>query len=439
MLSLRFKSSQGPRKAAKPVCAQRGDPTSLKAAARKSSTGQQKTVNLQWAPAKEASQRSSHAHAAAGKRKRELLPARHSPPAAATFKRPRPPGRRDSNGLLEGREEHVDGGSRATNSTNGDADKNRRKQKKNLLASRMRETQQHPTLHSPPEKKQRTDKTDGHSRGELRRVASRAASKEESHRSQQSSSRGVCTPEMAGEGEKTQQLLQKFAVRGVAAKGSLPLVERLQGGRFRSLNEFLYTTEGREALSRYQEDPKLFELYHAGYRAQVRSWPLNPLDRVVRWLKKQPANWIVGDFGCGEATLALRFPERKFHSFDLVAANERITVCDIAHVPLENSCLDVAVFCLSLMGKNWPAFLKEARRVLKPKGHLLMVEVASRVECLPDFTAAVEGLGFKNNKQEDLASFFFFLAFSKEYREAKKPWTPKLTGNLLRPCPYKRR
>ena len=34
-------------------------------------------------------------------------------------------------------------------------------------------------------------------------------------------------------------------------------------------------------------------------------------------------------------------------------------------VPLDGESLDVAVFCLSLMGTNWIDYVKEANRVLK--------------------------------------------------------------------------
>ncbi|OEH79048.1 methyltransferase domain-containing protein [Cyclospora cayetanensis] len=236
------------------------------------------------------------------------------------------------------------------------------------------------------------------------------------------------------------QLVKQFAARGAAANSAAALVDRLHGSRFRSLNEFLYTRSGKEAMDYYQRDPKLFDLYHAGYRAQVRRWPLNPLTYVVSWLKTQPKEWVVGDFGCGEATLALQFPERQFYSFDLVAGNERITACDVSSVPLPNGHLDVAIFCLSLMGKDWPSFLKEAHRVLKPSGYLLIVEVSSRIASLKAFIEAVEGLGFKNNTREDLASFFVLLEFAKDIRSSKlRRRDPELSEKLLQPCLYKRR
>lgn len=59
---------------------------------------------------------------------------------------------------------------------------------------------------------------------------------------------------------KRLQLVQQFAARRASASGSATLVERLHGARFRSLNEFLYTRNGREALEQYQKDPKLFDI-----------------------------------------------------------------------------------------------------------------------------------------------------------------------------------
>ncbi|KAL8453459.1 hypothetical protein Emag_001832 [Eimeria magna] len=67
------------------------------------------------------------------------------------------------------------------------------------------------------------------------------------------------------EENKRVELLHSFAARGVSASGSQSLVERLHGGRFRALNEFLYTREGKEALVKFQNDPKLFDVVRHTY------------------------------------------------------------------------------------------------------------------------------------------------------------------------------
>jgi ribosomal RNA-processing protein 8 len=88
----------------------------------------------------------------------------------------------------------------------------------------------------------------------------------------------------------------------------------------------------------------------------------------------------VADFGCGDARLAasLRAHAATVHSFDLVARSPGVVACDMTRVPLPAGAVDVAVFCLSLMGSNYPDFLREGARVLRPGGRLLIAEIRSR-------------------------------------------------------------
>ena len=81
---------------------------------------------------------------------------------------------------------------------------------------------------------------------------------------------------------------------------------------------------------------------------------------------------IIGDFGCGRAKLAELLEENKMYNFDHHnIINDKIIACDMKSVPLkENGKLDVAVFCLSLMGENWPDYITEAKRCLAKNGLL---------------------------------------------------------------------
>lgn len=78
----------------------------------------------------------------------------------------------------------------------------------------------------------------------------------------------------------------------------------------------------------------------------------------------------VGDFGCGDGKIYKECKTHEVHSFDLVSREEFVTACDIAHVPLENESLDVAIFCLALMGTNWSEFIAESNRCLCTGGFL---------------------------------------------------------------------
>ncbi|XP_070659858.1 ribosomal RNA-processing protein 8 isoform X2 [Bos indicus] len=172
------------------------------------------------------------------------------------------------------------------------------------------------------------------------------------------------------------------------------MAQRLDGARFRYLNEQLYSGPSSAAQRLFQEDPEAFLLYHRGFQNQVKKWPLQPVDRIARDLRQRPASLVVADFGCGDCRLAssIRNP---VHCFDLASLDPRVTVCDMAQVPLEDESIDVAVFCLSLMGTNIRDFLEEANRVLKPGGLLKVAEVSSRFEDVRTFLGAVTKLGFK--------------------------------------------
>ncbi|XP_048215748.1 ribosomal RNA-processing protein 8 [Perognathus longimembris pacificus] len=223
--------------------------------------------------------------------------------------------------------------------------------------------------------------------------------------------------------------------RGEALRARM--TQRLDGARFRYLNEQLYSGPSSAAQRLFQEDPEAFLLYHRGFQSQVKKWPLHPVDRIAKDLRQRPASLVVADFGCGDCRLAssVRNP---VHCFDLASLDPRVTVCDMAQVPLEDESVDVAVFCLSLMGTNIRDFLEEANRVLKPGGLLKVAEVSSRFEDVRAFLRAVTKLGFKVLYKDLTNSHFFLFDFEKTGPPQVGP-KAQLSGLKLQPCLYKRR
>ncbi|CAK1577966.1 unnamed protein product [Parnassius mnemosyne] len=214
------------------------------------------------------------------------------------------------------------------------------------------------------------------------------------------------------------------------------MLERLKAAQFRYLNEKLYTSSGSEAQKLFQSDPVAFQTYHQGYQQQVKKWPVNPLDIIVKRIMKMPKSILVADMGCGEAALSKRLPH-KVRSFDLVAATDNVEACDMAHTPLLSASVDVAVYCLALMGTDLTQYLVEANRVLKVGGHLLIAEVESRFDDVEAFVKEVQRLGFKLKELDKSHQVFFFMEFTKTQEPpVKKSKLPMLT---LKPCLYKKR
>ncbi|KAF5286179.1 hypothetical protein FQR65_LT12937, partial [Abscondita terminalis] len=210
--------------------------------------------------------------------------------------------------------------------------------------------------------------------------------------------------------------------------------QKLKAAQFRYLNEKMYTKMGADVKKYFEEDLNSYTAYHEGFKQQVSKWPLNPVDVIIRKIKKMPQKFVIADFGCGEAKLA-KSTSHTVHCFDLVACDERVKPCDMAHVPLKDSSVDVVVFCLSLMGTNIKEYILEAKRVLKMKGKLLIAEVESRFENVNVFIKSMHASGFINTSKDFSHNLFFFLDFVKQSDISRS----NLPDINLKPCLYKKR
>jgi ribosomal RNA-processing protein 8 len=164
----------------------------------------------------------------------------------------------------------------------------------------------------------------------------------------------------------------------------------------------------------------MFEEYHQGFRRQVEIWPENPVDTYIRLVHARakttsnhrahkskadrphgssPAvtsspsaeplprtgnTCTIADLGCGDARLAQALaPSKKklkleILSYDLQSKPPHVIAADIAALPLADGAVNVAIFCLALMGTNWLDFVDEAYRILHWRGELWVAEIKSR-------------------------------------------------------------
>jgi SAM-dependent methyltransferase len=142
-----------------------------------------------------------------------------------------------------------------------------------------------------------------------------------------------------------------------------------------------------------------------------------PFKEELRWLSER-SGLVVGDFGCGEALVAKGAGEaHRIHSFDHVAVDDTVVACDVSKVPLEDGTLDLAIFCLSLMGTNFTDYIREAHRCLRLDGYLHLWEPTSYFDDVGKFTSALAKLGFDVMAPESAGAFTRIYAV----RNAKKP------------------
>jgi hypothetical protein len=185
-------------------------------------------------------------------------------------------------------------------------------------------------------------------------------------------------------------------------------------GDFSRMNARWSNSYSHTTYQRLQENPEEWMQYHTLYQEARKTWLVIPYQEAIKWLQKR-SDLVVGDFGCGEALIAKALTgKHTIHSFDFIAINDMVIECDMARVPLEDSCLDVAMFNLSLMGLNIADYIREATRTLKLDGQLWIYEVTSRIKDLQEFTRGIELAGFRIIENIEVWKFRYIRAIKSE-------------------------
>jgi hypothetical protein len=182
-------------------------------------------------------------------------------------------------------------------------------------------------------------------------------------------------------------------------------------GDFTRLNNKINSENSDTTHHRILKDPKEWDEYHRQYREARKTWPIIPFDEIIKRIQQLSPRLLIGDFGCGEAKILEKFGADRVFSFDHVAINNKVTPCDIKSVPLSDEAIDIAVFSLSLMGRNWTDYIKEAKRCLATNGYLLIAETTKSMNGrLSKLKGVIEQQGFDIYNEEEKGDFTFIEA-----------------------------
>ena len=171
--------------------------------------------------------------------------------------------------------------------------------------------------------------------------------------------------------------------------------------------EYSYTTH-----ERMQRDPQEWIQYHRQLDENRKLWTVDPLDTIIARLKTMSPRLKIGDFGCGTAKIMEEIGSDRVISFDHIAINDKVIECDIRSVSkyVDDNSLDVVIFSLSLMGKNWQEYIVEAKRCLSTRGSLFIaittkeLDEGRRLHSLPNI---LKDNGFVIDTIEERGDFTF--------------------------------
>ena len=131
-------------------------------------------------------------------------------------------------------------------------------------------------------------------------------------------------------------------------------------------------TNSKRFHTEITENPTDWFEYHKARHENMKAWGEIPYEYIASKIKNK--NRVVADFGCGENLMKTFIPKNKVYSFDHVAIDDSVIACDMAHTPLDDESIDIAVFSLALWGTNYEDYFKEAYRLLNYDGLIYVAE-----------------------------------------------------------------
>jgi len=187
-------------------------------------------------------------------------------------------------------------------------------------------------------------------------------------------------------------------------------------GDFTKLNRKINIENSETTHKRFLKNPEEWHEYHRQYREKRSEWRIIPYEIWIKRIKRLSPRFMIGDFGCGEANIAQEVGSRVL-SFDHVAVDSSVNSCNIRDVSsiVKDGGLDIAIFSLSLMGKNWEGYIQEASRCLNEEGLLFISETTNSLsQRLKSLRDVIKQNGFEIYRDEEIDLFTFIEARKSE-------------------------
>ncbi|WP_131743543.1 methyltransferase domain-containing protein [Legionella gratiana] len=180
-------------------------------------------------------------------------------------------------------------------------------------------------------------------------------------------------------------------------------------GDFSEFNKSWSIKHSKKTHQELQKNPEDWFYYHSLYRENRKTWLEIPYIEIAKRITRP--EFIVADLGCGENLLKQKIPN-KVLSFDHIAIDDSVVACDISALPLANNQVDVAVLSLALMGSNSDSYVKEAYRILRNMGFIIIAEPSKKwAGKIDDLVKIMTDYGFTQPIVTQTEQFFYLQSF----------------------------
>ena len=142
------------------------------------------------------------------------------------------------------------------------------------------------------------------------------------------------------------------------------------------------TSSSKHMHDYFTSNPNKWHEYHKCREENKKIWIEDPLNIIAEELNKT-TNKIIADLGCGTNKLkTLVNNYKEWYSVDHFSDDKTVIKADISNLKeyISDNSVDIAVFCMSLWGKNYMDYIKEAYRYLKKNGLVYICEPTEKVK-----------------------------------------------------------
>jgi ribosomal RNA-processing protein 8 len=195
----------------------------------------------------------------------------------------------------------------------------------------------------------------------------------------------------------------------------------LKLSEYQELTKKMSIQKSENTKQMFIEKPDLWHKYHDSRDFSFKGYDKQdeiPINRIINYINKKSNKKLkILDLGCGRNLIKDYFKDNNkltIIGYDYVSHNGSIE-CDISNLPDKSESIDICIFSQSLMGSNWKDYIREAVRVLRYNGEMIISESIERFDIIKKYIEElklhIKYCDYKENKR------WFFLHIINDNNE----------------------